>query len=114
MAPAKGASVAQLALAWLLHQQVVSTVIIGAKSTEQLEDNLKSVDVTFTPEELERINAISQLPGEYPGWMLERQGADRKAEQNFFSRKKGLSQNIRAALSYAGAYTRCLALSFYR
>lgn len=80
MAPAKGASVAQLALAWLLHQQVVSTVIIGAKSTEQLEDNLKSVDVTFTPEELERINAISQLPGEYPGWMLERQGADRKAE----------------------------------
>lgn len=80
MAPAKGASVAQLALAWLLHQPVVSTVIIGAKSTEQLEDNLKSVGVTFTPEELERLNAISQLPGEYPGWMLERQGADRKAE----------------------------------
>ncbi len=80
MAKLKNSSVAQLALAWLLHRQVVTTVIIGAKKTEQLEDNLKAVDVTFTEEELKRLDDISRLPSEYPGWMLERQGADRRAE----------------------------------
>jgi aryl-alcohol dehydrogenase-like predicted oxidoreductase len=77
MARAKGATVAQLALAWLLHQPAVSTVIIGANKMEQLEDNLKSVDVRFTAEELERLDAISMLPREYPAWMLERTGGDR-------------------------------------
>lgn len=80
MAKLKNSSVAQLALAWLLHRQVVTTVIIGAKKTEQLEDNLKAVDVTFTEEELKKLDDISRLPSEYPGWMLERQGADRRAE----------------------------------
>lgn len=80
MAKLKNSSVAQLALAWLLHQQVVTTVIIGAKKPEQLEDNLKAIDVTFTEDELKRLDDISRLPSEYPGWMLERQGADRKSE----------------------------------
>ncbi len=78
MAEAKGSSVAQLALAWLLHQPAVSSVIIGAKKTEQLEDNLKAIDVQFTAEELKQLDDVSKLPPEYPGWMLERQGADRK------------------------------------
>ena len=52
MAEAKQRSVAQLALAWLMHQPVVSSVIIGANKLEQLEDNLKSVEVSFTEEEL--------------------------------------------------------------
>lgn len=80
MSKLKNSSVAQLALAWLLHQQVVTTVIIGAKKPEQLEDNLKAIDVIFTEDELKRLDDISRLPSEYPGWMLERQGADRKAE----------------------------------
>ena len=78
MAQQKGASVAQLALAWLLHQPVVTSVIIGANKPEQLDDNLKAVSVTFTAEELAQLDAVSQLPKEYPGWMIERQGADRK------------------------------------
>jgi aryl-alcohol dehydrogenase-like predicted oxidoreductase len=77
MAKEKGVSVAQLALAWLLHQSAVTTVIIGANTPEQLEDNLNSTKVSFTPAELEQIDAVSKLPAEYPGWMLERQGADR-------------------------------------
>lgn len=81
MAESKGVSVARLALAWLLHQEAVTTVIIGAKKMEQLEDNLKSVDVTFTNEELQQLNEVSQLPEEYPGWMLYRQGRDRRAQQ---------------------------------
>ena len=78
MAESKGASIAQLALAWLLQQPAVTSVIIGANKTEQLEDNLKSIDVTFTVEELKKIDEVSKLPAEYPGWMLERTGGDRK------------------------------------
>ena len=79
IAQAKGISVAQVALAWLLHQPVVTSIIIGAKKIEQLEDNLKAIDVKLTSEELEQLNEVSKLPAEYPGWMIERQGADRKA-----------------------------------
>jgi aryl-alcohol dehydrogenase-like predicted oxidoreductase len=79
MAAAKNVSTAQIALAWLLHQPVVSTVIIGAKKTEQLEDNIKATEVQLTAEELARLDEISRLQQEYPAWMLERQGADRKA-----------------------------------
>jgi aryl-alcohol dehydrogenase-like predicted oxidoreductase len=78
MAKEKNISVAQLALAWLLHQPVVTSVIIGATKTVQLEDNLKSVDVVLSKEELEKLDAVSKLAPEYPGWMLERMGADRK------------------------------------
>lgn len=78
MANSKGASVAQLSLAWLLHQPVVSSVIIGAKNTAQLEDNLKATGIQFTADELVQLDSVSKLNPEYPGWMLERQGADRK------------------------------------
>jgi len=77
MAVEKKVTVAQLALAWLLHQQAVTTVIIGANKVEQLDDNLKSVDIKFTAAELEKIDAVSKLPAEYPVWMLERTGGDR-------------------------------------
>ncbi len=78
IALAKKVSVAQIALAWLLHQPVVTSVIIGAKRTEQLGDNLKATEVNLTSDELARLNEISKLSPEYPGWMLERQGGDRK------------------------------------
>ena len=78
IAESKGASVAQLSIAWLLKQSAVTTVIIGANKMEQLEDNLKAIEVNFTEEELKKIDEVSQLPAEYPGWMLERTGGDRK------------------------------------
>ena len=90
MAKDKGVSVAQLALAWLLHQEAVTTVIIGAKKMEQLEDNLKAVEVKFTPEELQKLDGASQLPPEYPGWMYQMQGGDRKAQQTQLGVKGGL------------------------
>jgi aryl-alcohol dehydrogenase-like predicted oxidoreductase len=77
MADAKHRSVAQLALAWLLHQSVVSSVIIGANKMEQLEDNLKAVEVSFSTEELGKLDEVSRLPLEYPGWMLDFTGSDR-------------------------------------
>jgi aryl-alcohol dehydrogenase-like predicted oxidoreductase len=77
MAVDKNATVAQLALAWLLHQSAVTTVIIGANKVDQLEDNLKSISVKFTTSELEKLDAVSKPTAEYPGWMLERTGIDR-------------------------------------
>jgi len=70
IAAAKGVSIAQIALAWLLHQPVVTSVIIGAKRAEQLSDNVAAVDLRLTDEELAALDAVSVLPDEYPGWMF--------------------------------------------
>ena len=70
MAGRKNATVAQLAIAWLLHQPRVTSVILGTKRVEQLNDNLGAVDVGFTGEELKSLEDVSRLPAEYPGWML--------------------------------------------
>ncbi|MCX5516881.1 aldo/keto reductase [Kaistia defluvii] len=77
---ARGVSVARIALAWLLHQPVVTSVIIGAKSVEQLNDNLAATSVTLSAEELKRLDEVSALPAEYPGWMIERQSANRRPD----------------------------------
>lgn len=77
MAKAKNASVARLSIAWLLHQQAVTTVIIGASKPEQLEDNLKATDIKFTEDELMQLDAAGRPSPEYPGWMLERTAIDR-------------------------------------
>jgi aryl-alcohol dehydrogenase-like predicted oxidoreductase len=77
MGEAHGCSPARIALAWLLHQPVVTSVIVGAKRPDQLQDNLPAVDVKFSPEELQQLDQVSQLPPEYPGWMLAVQGAGR-------------------------------------
>jgi aryl-alcohol dehydrogenase-like predicted oxidoreductase len=79
VAQEKDTSVAQIALAWLLHQPIVTTVIIGANNPEQLADNLKSVEICLTSEQLNRLDAVSKLKAEYPAWMIERQSSDRKA-----------------------------------
>jgi aryl-alcohol dehydrogenase-like predicted oxidoreductase len=75
---AKGVSVARIALAWLLYQEAVTSVIIGAKTIEQLNDNLAAVDVQLSTEEIKQLNDVSKIPMEYPQWMVERQSADRK------------------------------------
>jgi aryl-alcohol dehydrogenase-like predicted oxidoreductase len=73
LAKARGVSVARIALAWLLHRPVVMSVIIGAKTIEQLDDNLAATEIKLTDEELERLDRVSALPPEYPGWMIEYQ-----------------------------------------
>lgn len=77
IAEAKGVSVAQIALAWLLHQKAVTSVIIGAKRVDQLEDNLGAVDVALSTDELAALDAVSKLPPEYPRWMIDRQSGYR-------------------------------------
>ena len=70
-------SVAQIALSWLLHQKSVTTVIIGAKTVEQLDDNLECTKVKLNEQDLAELDEVSKLPSEYPGWMLKLQGSYR-------------------------------------
>ena len=74
IANARSCSVAQVALAWLLHQPQVTTIIIGAKRPDQLDDNLAAVDIELSADELVTLDEVSALPIEYPAWMFARQG----------------------------------------
>lgn len=80
MATARGVSVARIALAWLLHQPTVTSVIIGAKTDAQLADNIAATGVTLSADELTALARVSALRPEYPGWMLDRQGGDRSKQ----------------------------------
>ena len=85
----KGVSIARIALAWLLHQPVVSTIIIGATKIEQLQDNLGACDVELSAEELDRLDKVSKLPLEYPGWMTSRSIKDRIRQSGHNPRIRG-------------------------
>jgi len=77
IAAAHGISVARIALAWLLHQKAVMSVIIGAKSIAQLDDNLAATEIVLSADELATLDKASALTKEYPQWMLDRQHGDR-------------------------------------
>ncbi|WP_454848332.1 aldo/keto reductase [Rhizobium binxianense] len=73
-----GASVAEVALAYILAKPFVTSVIIGAKRIEQLDQNLAAVKLKLDADDLARLDEVSALAPEYPGWMLSRQGANRR------------------------------------
>ena len=77
IAKAHNCSAARISLAWLLTRPVVTSVIIGAKRLEQLEDNLAAVDLKLSADEIRILDEVSALPPEYPGWMVDFQGLDR-------------------------------------
>jgi len=80
MAQARGVSVAQIALAWLLQRPQVTSVIVGARRPDQLADNLAATQVALNADELRTLDEVSRLPPEYPGWMFERQGEYRRKQ----------------------------------
>ena len=63
-----GATVAQIALAWQLRQPAVTSAIVGARSAEQLAENVKAIAIELPQEDLQQIDAVSRLPSEYPQW----------------------------------------------
>src|SRR5271156_2335181 len=77
IAKAHNCSPARISLAWLLAKPVVTSIIIGAKRIDQLNDNLAAVDLELTPDEIKQLDDASALPLEYPGWMLPFQGSNR-------------------------------------
>jgi aryl-alcohol dehydrogenase-like predicted oxidoreductase len=70
-------SPARISLAWLLSKPVVTSVIIGAKRLDQLQDNLAAVELMLTEEEINRLDEVSALQPEYPEWLLSRLSANR-------------------------------------
>ena len=77
IAKEKGTTIAQVALAWLLAQAGVTSIIIGANKMSQLEDNLKAADLELTAAEIEVLSATTAPATLYPQWMIERQNEGR-------------------------------------
>ena len=73
----KGAAPAQVALAWLLGRPGVTSVIVGARTDEQLKSNLGAGDLKLSAEERGRLDAVSQMPLAYPYWHQARTAAER-------------------------------------
>jgi aryl-alcohol dehydrogenase-like predicted oxidoreductase len=80
IAKAHNTGVATIALAWVLAKPFVTSVIIGAKRIEQLEQNLAAADLRLGEEEMRQLDEVSALPPEYPGWMIPFQNANRLAD----------------------------------
>lgn len=72
LAEARGVTVAQLALAWLLDRPSVASVIVGASKTSQLDNNLGALSVTLSAEERTKLDAVSALDPSYPHWFIDR------------------------------------------
>ena len=66
-----GKSVPQIALNWLLKRPTVATVIVGARTEDQLKQNLGAVGWALSPEQMKRLNNISYLRPSYPYWHQE-------------------------------------------
>jgi aryl-alcohol dehydrogenase-like predicted oxidoreductase len=64
------ASPARVAISWLLGRPAVSSVIIAARKAEQLEDNIRAVDLRLSDDEVRRLDAASDPGIPYPKWMV--------------------------------------------
>src|SRR3954470_10116669 len=74
---AHGVSAAQVAIAWLLDRPGVTSVILGARTEEQLADNLAAAELTLSDAELSRLNDVSRVPLLYPYWHQANTGVGR-------------------------------------
>jgi aryl-alcohol dehydrogenase-like predicted oxidoreductase len=77
IAKSHACSAARISLAWLLTKPVLTSVIIGARRLDQLQDNLAALDLKLTEDEIKHLDEVSALPPEYRGWMLPFQNAHR-------------------------------------
>jgi aryl-alcohol dehydrogenase-like predicted oxidoreductase len=80
IAEGHGVSAAQVALAWLLKRPTVSSIVIGARTDEQLADNLKAAELTLSDDERDRLEQASRQPLPYPHWHQRMSAADRLGE----------------------------------
>jgi aryl-alcohol dehydrogenase-like predicted oxidoreductase len=77
IADGHGVSAAQVALAWLLGRPAVTSVVIGARTTEQLADNLAAAELTLSEDERARLDEVSAMPLNYPYWHQANTAGDR-------------------------------------
>jgi len=96
IAKAHNCSPARISLAWLLARPAVTSVIIGAKRIEQLRDNIAAVDLKLAGEEMTKLDEVSALPSEYPGWMLPFQNMTRLEPITLAERAARQAEEVRA------------------
>jgi aryl-alcohol dehydrogenase-like predicted oxidoreductase len=77
IADGRGVSAARVALAWLLGRPSISTVVIGARTDDQLADNLKAADLELSAQERSRLEEVSRPRLLYPFWHQRKTAADR-------------------------------------
>ena len=77
IAAERGVSAAQVALAYLLGKPAVTSLVIGARTDEQLADNLAAAQLTLTPDERARLDEASAPPLLYPYWHQAKTARDR-------------------------------------
>lgn len=77
IAQSHNTSVARVALAWLIKKSGVTSVIIGVKNLNQLNDNIASTELSLSYDDIKELDTVSELRSEYPGWMINRQMQDR-------------------------------------
>ena len=80
IAEARGVSAAQVALAWLLARPGITSVIVGARTDEQLADNLAAATLELTQEEHQRLEAVSRPPLIYPFWHQRASASERLSD----------------------------------
>ncbi len=77
VAEGRGVSAAQVALAWLLGRPSISSIVVGARTDEQLADNLKAAELTLSDDERDRLEEVSRPPLLYPYWHQRKTASDR-------------------------------------
>ena len=80
VADGHGVSGAQVALAWTLQRPAITSLVIGARTEEQLTDNLAAVDLQLSGEEIDRLTEVSQVPLLYPYWHQAANASDRLSD----------------------------------
>ncbi|MGB8666559.1 MAG: aldo/keto reductase, partial [Serratia inhibens] len=80
IARSHGVAAAQVALAWLLARPTITSVVIGARNDNQLQDNLQAANLTLSEEELQRLEEVSRPPLIYPYWHQAATAPDRLSD----------------------------------
>ena len=96
IAKAHNCSPARISLAWLLAKPAVTAVIIGAKRIEQLQDNIAALSLKLSADEMKKLDEVSALPPEYPGWMLPFQNMSRLEPVSLAQRAGRQVEEVRA------------------
>ena len=90
----RGATAAQVALAWLLQRPMVASVILGGRTTEQIESNLKAADLKLSADEIVRLDTVSEPRLLYPYWHQSYTAGDRLGEADLTLLKPYLGRDL--------------------
>lgn len=78
MANSRTASIAQIALAWILAKPWVTSILVGASKLSQLDDNLGAIDIALSAEEIAELDALTKQKARYPNvrWLPDNANPD--------------------------------------